>query len=138
MINSCKKKIIVFFSIILFYRLSTSWITIVVSKRTWTYLIKPNLTCPALSYPNLTSIWTAEIWWFDSSSFCFVFLSRSCYSTVAAIPICSSFILSGRRKRRGSIISDERPIAFGEDGNPVDFRAIIAASKVMVLFCNLC
>jgi hypothetical protein len=41
--------------------------------------------------------------------------------------------LSGRRKRRGSIISDERPIAFGEDGKPVDFRAIIAASKVMVL-----
>ena len=66
-----------------------------------------------------------------------IFLSRSCYSTpgapAAAIRTCISSILTGKRKKRESTISDEMPIVVGDDGRTVDFGKIISASKVILL-----
>jgi hypothetical protein len=48
---------------------------------------------------------------------------------LVAIPTCVSTILVGRKKRESGIREEVAP-AFDEQGNPIDFSKIIAATKV--------
>ncbi len=64
--------------------------------------------------------------------FCLTVLNsfRSCYSSSPAIiPTCVSTILSGRKKREDDI-EDNIPNAYNEQGEPIDFKNLIAASRV--------
>ena len=54
---------------------------------------------------------------------------RSCYSTQAGIATCSSTVLTGRKKRESTITDDQKPIV-DLNGEMVDFRDLIKASRV--------
>ena len=54
---------------------------------------------------------------------------RSCYSTQANIATCSSTVLSGRKKRESTLTENQKPIV-DLNGDMVDFRDLIKASRV--------
>ena len=54
---------------------------------------------------------------------------RSCYSTQAAIATCKSTVLSGRKKRESTLTENQKPIV-DLNGDMVDFRDLIKASRV--------
>merc|ERR1711971_40814 len=52
----------------------------------------------------------------------------SCYSTQANIATCSSTVLSGRKKRESTLTEDQKPMV-DRNGEMVDFRDLIKASR---------
>ena len=53
----------------------------------------------------------------------------SCYSTLNAAPVCSSSVLSGKRKRQAEFLN-ETPRMLMDNGETTDFRDYIKASRV--------
>ena len=58
-----------------------------------------------------------------------VIFCRSCYTTGNAMAACLSTVLSGKRKREADFV-DETPRLVLENGETVDFRDYIKASRV--------